>query len=460
MDLQSSKKSSKKVPKEKSKRPAKGSDPARSSKRTPLPPDPSIAPKLQAPPNPPPPIVPVFPAMPTTAAKKSSAVSGNTATDNSSFKVKSGYDDGFLKSSKVTTITDLLYEGDTDLSHDFVTAFQDSDVVEPTFLHGILLKVSPPSANQDGGSHQFVPYKSGARFGKKFKAASNFKKSLLFGDLEDPKAPTFVVLETSNNIHNLLFRDRTMDDVVVGTRFAIKSPELVGKFKSGSYIIKTDRPFEILVEPKLPSRALDASKVSDSLRFFVLVGKKVAIQRKGVVSPIQTLCNGRACDRLQAAKSPTAPCGCWNQSSRCDTLAKNTVLKLAFKFKDSTDQVVQVTDFTSLKWSRSLFHSNQILADCSELLDDAVFQELQTSFRKVLTHVNDNGGWTIVGWFKRASEGDDDDKQDTEQDLLRETVRLNISHLAPSTEDGLKIPDDYQLKQSTIRKLLDNKGTN
>jgi hypothetical protein len=385
----------------------------------------------------------------------STVTTAATATAAALFKVRSGYDGGFLEYSKVTTISELLSENDADIDEDFTTEFSDSDSVEPKFLHAVLLKIAPPSSSTSD-SNQYVPFKSGSRFAKKPKTApSGFKKSLLFGDLEDRKAQTFVILEPNNDTHNLLFRNKAMDDVVVGSRFAIKSPELVGKLKSGSFVVKTHRPLEVIAQPAITKRALDTSQVSESLRYFVLTEKQIGVRRNGVVTPMQTLCNGRACDRLQAARNPTAPCGCWGQSGRTDTLAKNTVLKLTFRFKDSAEQYVEVPEFTSLKWSKLLFHNGQILAECNELLNDRVFKELQQSFRKVLTHVNKNGGWTIVGWFKRAAQ-EEEDKLDNESNLLRETVRINISHLVPTKPEGIKIPDEHKLKQTRIRRLLDS----
>jgi hypothetical protein len=385
----------------------------------------------------------------------STTATNANASSATSFKVRDGYDGGFLKYSKVTTISELLSENDADITEDFTTEFSDTDSVEPKFLHAVLLKIAPPLSSSSD-NNQYVPFKSGSRFAKKPRTApSGFKKSLLFGDLHDGKAQTFVILEPNNDTHNLLFRNKAMDDIVVGSRFAIKSPELVGKLKSGSFVVKTHRPLELIAEPAIPKRGLDTSQVSESLRYFVLTGQMIGVRKSEVVTPIQTLCNGRACDRLQAARIPSAPCGCWSQSGRSDTLAKNTVLKLSFRFKDSAEQYVEVPEFTSLKWSKLLFHNGQILAECSELLNDKVFRELQVCFRKVLTHVNKNGGWTIVGWFKRAAQ-EEEDKLDNESNLLRETVRLNISHLVPSTTTGSKIPETHKLKQTRIRDLLDS----
>jgi hypothetical protein len=245
-----------------------------------------------------------------------------------------------------------------------------------------------------------------------------------------------------------------MEHISVGCRFAVKSPVLIGMLKSGSYVIKTDRSLEVLTAPAIVPRPLNPRNVQDSLRFFVLTGKKLLLHKKSMLIPYQSKCNGRACDRLQAATKPNQPCGCWTQSSRCDTLAKNTVFKQDFFFKDSNEDINQVTDFTSLKWSKFMFTDGQILFERDDLQKDNVFHTLQVTWRKLVGHVNDNGGWTIIGWYKRATQTDED-KHETETNILAESVKINVSHLIPTTLTIDTIPDEHQMKTADIRKLLD-----
>ena len=153
------------------------------------------------------------------------------------------------------------------------------------------------------------------------------------------------------------------------------------------------------------------------------------------------------------AQTPKMKCGCWTQPSRCDTKARNMVLKQSFYFKESNfAEMRHVIDFTSLKWSRLLFEEGNILSERDDLQHDLVFSELQVVYRQVLTLVNKKGGWTMVGWFKRGSYTDEE-KQETDTDILSENIKINVSHLTPTK---LKHTDlkDVQLKHSKVMELL------
>jgi hypothetical protein len=380
------------------------------------------------------------------------AGTGAGAADNTRFKVQTGYDDGFLKFSRITTISELLAAREKELNDSLLPDVTASYC--PTFLRGVLLKIAPPKETEQ---NHYTPFKqnTGGKFVKRAKPnPSGYKRNLVFGDLEDKKCFTFAIMEPNNEKHNQLFPNKTMENVVVGSQFAIKSPYLCGVLKSGSHVITTDRPLEVLVEPPLPIRPLKTDNVVDSMRYFVMEGKVMRLGRENVVTPIQTLCNGRACDRLQSYNCPTAKCGCWGQVARGDTLAKNVVLVQDFCFNDGSDKIVSVNNFTSLKFSKQLFAKSQMLTVKDDLQKDAVFYELQKAYRNVVKYVNVNGGWTIVGWYKR-SRVTEDDKQDNDTELFATSVKINVSHLVPSTKKGSEIPEDIRLTQTTIMGLLD-----
>ena len=71
-----------------------------------------------------------------------------------------------------------------------------------------------------------------------------------------------------------------------------------------------------------------------------------------------------------------------------------------------------------------------------------------------MEHVNTNGGWTIIGWFRRAAVAEED-KPENDANLLVENLKINISYLAPTTTEGKAIPADIRLKHSKIRELID-----
>jgi hypothetical protein len=362
-------------------------------------------------------------------------------TANHEFRVDAGYDSGFLSFSAVTSITKLLRSRDKDLSSKLKTSFAASDVPKPLFLHAVLLKISPPASNS-ADALQYVPYRGMSRMQKKPKVGpTTHKKSLLFGDLQDPQNRTFAILEDNNDTHNRLFGGRPIDRITVGCSFAVKSPVLLGVLKSGSHVVWTDRPLEVLTYPVLPPHPLNSAVVSPSLHYFVMHNVLMKIDSAASIVPMVTKCNGKTCDRLQAASQPNQPCGCWNQSGRSDTLVRNTVLKITFYFDDIVGTTVEVLDFTSLKWSKLLFEDQQIIFDHDELQKDALFFYLQGQYRKVLSHVNAHGGWTIVGWYKRAVKAEED-------------KQMNISLLTPTDVAHDSIPKSTLVEQDVANEKI------
>ena len=166
--------------------------------------------------------------------------------------------------------------------------------------------------------------------------------------------------------------------------------------------------------------------------FFRQEGCEIMWHDSENVIPIETLCNGKECDRLEAVKNTQQPCGCWNQVSRVETKAKNVVLKFPFYFRDCNGKIRRSV-MTSLQTSLLFFADGCIHCNRDTLNQSKAFSKLQLCWKRVITHVNRNGGWTIVGWFKRAlikdSKGEEKDGQ------LCTHVKINVVSLRPTTTD-------------------------
>ena len=367
-----------------------------------------------------------------------------------------GYDESFLEYSDFTTLNDLMADNERTLDEDIEDSFKPD--TKATFLWALLLKIAPPSAASQE-ANQYLPFGKGTNrpMAKRQKSAPvPYKKALTFADLMDPQRRTFNILEMNNNTHNTLFANKSMDQVKVGELFAIKSPVVTGKLKSGSFVVQTARPVEVLQKPYLPTKPLDASRAANEMQYFVMHEQKVYWKKKQSADAMKTLCNGTACDRLQLAATPNLPCGCWGQAMRNDSGSKNTVIKMSFLFQDVHGRKHMVDDFTSLSFSKLLFKNNEILATENELNRNTVWFILQQTWKKVLSHVNENGGWTIVGWYKRGTQAEDE-LQDNEEAIVKETVKINVCRLAPSTSKGAAIPDEILLNQAAIRAAMDAK---
>jgi hypothetical protein len=373
------------------------------------------------------------------------------------YRVMPAYNRNFETNSEPVTITDLLDETLEDPNSTLCwSEMEEEGGSEPAqqklrFMFAVMLKLSRPDDKKtDQG---FVGYK-GTKFGKKAKIEKgSYKKSMLFGDLNDPEGKTFVIFEETNDKHALLFRrDRSIKDVRVGARLAVMEPRIDGRLKSGSYIVITEHPFEFLSGPDYPPRGLRTEQVGHDLRFFVKHGEKLMWRPSDRVSVLRTLCNGEACDRLQSNKNPNDLCGCWHQASRSDSTAKNTVLKFDFYMKDGYGKSVQVKDFVSLRTSRLFFEDRNIRSDQDALFDTAVDVMLQRKWLATVKHVNRNGGWTIVGWFMRANVVDES-AEENEGHIETGNVKINISYLYPTNTD-LAVPLCCSMRQAEIRATL------
>jgi hypothetical protein len=382
----------------------------------------------------------------------------NDITVPGNYVVYPNYDNGFTADGRVTTLTELIATREaqqTDrLSLEFFNKAPKKPKVETPFLFMLVLKISVPSTKAGDTPYKDM-FKKNA-FNKKAKQNGSYKKCILLADLGDPNQLTAVILEESNEDHNRLFaRDKTMERVAVGQRCAIMSPKLEGnQLKNGAWVLTTNRPLEFLSAPRVPTRTLRSERVGHEIRYFVMKGIKIHLLDNDVVDPLKTMCNFHSCDRQNASKLRTQTnCGCWMQNKQMDNSPRNTVLMFTFYFSDANRNIIQVKDFTSLKTSKLFFKNQNILAEMEDLHNNSVYSYVQTQWRKGVAHVNDNGGWTIVGWFIRATI-DEDDRDEADETLFRANVKINVSYLYPSTQKGYKIPEGDTIDQTKLKELI------
>jgi hypothetical protein len=70
----------------------------------------------------------------------------------------------------------------------------------------------------------------------------------------------------------------------------------------------------------------------------------------------------------------------------------------------------------------------------------------------VIDHVNNNGGWTIVGSYIQATI-EEDDKDENDKSLLRTNVKINVWYLYPSSKAVQVIPNEHTIDNNEVKKL-------
>lgn len=372
--------------------------------------------------------------------------------DPKKFKVLPLYDGGFLKRGRVTTLTELIESREANQASRLTMDSFGKSVKRQNkgvpFLYMLVLRITVPSNKT---SDTPFPFKKN-RFDKKPIQRATYKKCILFADLADADQLTGVILEETNEDHNRLFsRDMSLDDVAVGARCAIMAPRVEGnQLKNGAWVITTNRPLEFLAQPGLPSRPLRSERIGHEIRYYVIKNTKIMLLDDDVIDPVQTKCNFHSCDRYNAKSIGNQSCGCWVQNKRGENGPRNTVLMFSFYFQDSNSKIVRAADFTSLRTSKLFFRGSNILADAKTLQKNDVYDYMQEKWRDSVEHINNNGGWTIVGWYIRATI-EEEEKEESDETLLRTNVKINVSYLYPSTKTGRTIPDDSTIAMSEIK---------
>ena len=320
----------------------------------------------------------------------------------------------------------------------------------------MLLRIAVPSNKSDEPTH--TQFKKN-ELDKKNTQRATHKKCLLFADLIDEHQLSGAILEESNEDHNGLFqRDLSLEHAAVGARCVILSPKIEGnQLKNGAWVITTNGPLEFVKEPGTPARPLKSERVGHEIRYCALHNKKVLLLEDDFIDPLRTKCNFHSCDRSHAKSlGAHTNCGCWMQNRRSDAGPRNTVLMFSFYFTDANEKVIKAADFSSLRTTKLFFQNQNVLADAEQLQTNTVCDCMQEQWRSVIEHINDNGGWTIAGWCIRA-QVEDDEKEESDETLLRTNVKINVSCPHPTNStmtSSINLPDGKTIKQEKALEFM------
>ena len=195
---------------------------------------------------------------------------------------------------------------------------------------------------------------------------------------------------------NVELRDNGV--ISIGTFFRIISPHPIeNKMRGDIPLLKTDIPLIVMTRPTLEHSIPVYKELGEhNSMAFVLVGMKVNINRS---SPIQTTCGGLLCDKQRCDDwNGTRGCGCYHMSPDISSI----VFQHSVFFSVGNDRIYH-SNFSSNKFS-SFYLSRRLPGSTpvSTLRVTKDFWDIEDCIKNVLDLVNRNGGWTVVGWYKRG----------------------------------------------------------
>ena len=128
---------------------------------------------------------------------------------------------------------------------------------------------------------------------------------------------------------------------------------------------------------------------------------------------VATTCNGLMCDKscISEWNNNIRGCGCVGMNPNVSNLALvhsiwiSSVAEMAITAHERIQRRISHTDFSSTKFSLC-YLTNSIpptLSKSSLSQANSLYWDLEECIEDVVNFVNDNGGWTVVGWYKSGA---------------------------------------------------------
>lgn len=228
------------------------------------------------------------------------------------------------------------------------------------------------------------------------------------------------VMQQQKSLHkniwhrSLEYRDNGV--ITIGRMFRLLQPHKIDSEIGGIPCVSSDLA-AIVMEDAYPLLSVPIDLGASSSSSFVLNGATIKVRR---TLPLSTNCSGFFCDRqrvkeiLEAGKG----CGCYHVQTYLNPIAITHDIHVTPANADHN--IIKVLNFSSMK-----FTSIYMKGYFNKSVDPGLIQltnsywTLRTCVKKIETLVNDNGGWTVIGWYKRGMIND--------KSLLSAEVSVEVS---------------------------------
>ena len=313
----------------------------------------------------------------------------------------------------------------------------------------MILSVKHSSASKNPKQYIGSTFHVASTFGtKRQRVASTapYDRLVICADIAEPGKVFALTFGYSNEGRRFFFYLQTIG---VGTIIYIGDPKHTNDKlgQSGIPIVRNKwpcvpislLPVQATIENMIPECPLSIPPGSGGYKYFVR--HHISIRVHDFVLCMQDVsCSGRFCDRAHPLL-PGVSCGCYTKGLTADAIVGEMTVVLLIdppvglapeghnNEGVAQDVGIIVPDFRSLRTTEVFFVN---LADYAKQ-DKAIVERATTANRRAVSHmvtyVNDHGGWSTVGWFKKG-EVQDASSEDTKIDSG--TVQLHLSLLLPS----------------------------
>ena len=261
-------------------------------------------------------------------------------------------------------------------------------------------------------------------------------------DITEHSKPIYLMEASDQN--NMLF-ERNLewrDDgtISIGTFLRILAPLPIENNMQGDIaLVKTQMPAVVMKRPSvLPSISINNMIEGNNSMAFVLNGVFLNLNR---TVPVKTTCSGFLCDKQRCSDwNGKRGCGCYHMTQ----YRTNIAFEHSIYFDTQRGRIVH-NNFSSTKFSLLYLNDNIPGAvRISALRMSNAYWEIEDAIENVVDYVNDNGGWTVVGWYKRGVIND------------RSLLEANSTQHPSNNQDSTNEVDAGQLSYHVVQLLPTN----
>ena len=236
----------------------------------------------------------------------------------------------------------------------------------------------------------------------------NYSRLFLGQVVNQEEGDKLVYLVESHSTNNSLWKrnPQLRDDgvITIGTIIRVLAPLPIKNLMANDVpMLETRFPVVVMMHPReLVPKIVNEGLGGNESRAFVMNNCTVDIASS---VPEETRCSGLLCDKqgIHEITARNQGCGCYYMLSR----RSNLVIDHSLNIRNIRSNAVQwncyIENFSSNKFSM-LYQSSpfpsSLRADALQLTDE--YWNLVEAIDNVVELINDNGGFTIVGWYKRG----------------------------------------------------------
>jgi hypothetical protein len=242
----------------------------------------------------------------------------------------------------------------------------------------------------------------------------------------------FVIICNTHQDSTRLLQRCTRSQEGVGDMFIIIEPDMVECYlgeNSSVPIVEFPKDFYPVTNrfvDSVPTTKLIMPEMDHTVYFCM---HKEKIQCHRATLEVST-CSGSFCDRQRSDLGINQKCGCSYVKTK-----GNTDLVIDVDVTFDVDKQFNLSGKTTVPRFRSWRYSNLFVTDMTmwpKLNPDDDLSALRQAMTDVTKHVNDNGGWTIIGWIRTGRVKDGSSDVNTSDQIEPEFAKIHITYLFPS----------------------------